>query len=113
MANTVALVHAFGSGDGALLRRSLDDRYAEPRRATLIPRFHEMKQAALAAGAFGCSISGSGPTLFAIAPDAATAAECSAAMERALGAVAAKHIGPIAREGVRPDMGTDMGNGSR
>lgn len=107
MANTVALVHAFGTGDGELLRRSLDDQYAEPRRATLIPRFHEMKQAALDAGAFGCSISGSGPTLFAIAADAATATACAEAMERALGAEAAKHIGPIAKEGVRPDTGIE------
>ncbi|HYR28376.1 MAG TPA: homoserine kinase, partial [Thermoanaerobaculia bacterium] len=63
MANTAALAHAFAIGDGALLRRALDDRYAEPRRAALIPHFHDVKNAALENGALGCSISGSGPTL--------------------------------------------------
>jgi homoserine kinase len=39
---------------------------AEPRRALLIPGFAEVKAAALAAGALGCSISGSGPSMFAL-----------------------------------------------
>ncbi|HYC59019.1 MAG TPA: homoserine kinase [Thermoanaerobaculia bacterium] len=107
MANTTALAHAFGIGDGALLGRALDDRYAEPKRAPLIPHFYEMKQAALDAGAFGCSISGSGPTIFAIAPDEATARACTEAMERAFGDAVMKHVGAIAKEGVRPERGID------
>jgi homoserine kinase len=101
MANTTALAHAFAIGDGELLRRSLDDRYAEPRRAALIPHFYEVKHAALNAGAFACSISGSGPTLFAIAPDQPAARECATAMERAFGDVASTHVGAIAKEGAR------------
>ncbi|HEX2059817.1 MAG TPA: homoserine kinase [Thermoanaerobaculia bacterium] len=101
MANTTALAHAFAVADGELLRRALDDRYAEPLRAALIPRFHDVKRAALDAGAFGCSISGSGPTLFAVAPDAETARACSEAMARAFGDVAGVHVGAIAKEGVR------------
>ena len=101
MANTTALVHAFAAADGELLRRALDDRYAEPRRAPLIPKFDDVKRAALDAGAFGCSISGSGPTLFAVAPDEGTALACAGAMERAFGEVAGTHVGAIAREGVR------------
>lgn len=101
MANTTALAHAFAVADGELLRRALDDRYAEPRRASLIPRFHEVKRSALNAGAFGCSISGSGPTLFAIAADEATARSCANAMESAFGEVAAMHVTPIEKEGVR------------
>ena len=104
MANTTALAHAFAVADGALLRRALDDRYAEPRRAPLIPRFYDVKQAALDAGAFGCSISGSGPTLFAIAPDEQTARECAAAMEQAFGEVAGTYVGNIATRGVRRVM---------
>lgn len=102
MANTTALAHAFASADGALLGRALDDRYAEPRRAPLIPRFAEVKRAAIEAGAFGCSISGSGPTLFAVAPDERVARQCAAAMARAFGEVAGTHVGAIAKEGVRP-----------
>jgi homoserine kinase len=100
MANTTALAHAFAIGDGALLGRALDDRYAEPRRASLIPHFYEMKQAALDAGALGCSISGSGPTLFAIAANAAIAQACADAMGRVSGD-ATQHVGAIAKEGVR------------
>lgn len=102
MANTTALAHAFAAGDAALLSRALDDRYAEPRRASLIPRFHDVKRAALEAGAFGCSISGSGPTLFAICADEASARNVSAAMQRAFGEVESTvHVGAIAKEGAR------------
>ena len=101
MANTTALAHAFAIADGELLRRALDDRYAEPRRAPLIPRFYDVKRAALDAGAFGCSISGSGPTLFAIAADENRARVCARAMQTAFGEVAAVHVGAIAKEGVR------------
>lgn len=102
MANTAALAHAFAVGDGALLRRALDDRYAEPRRAALIPHFHDVKRAALDAGAFGCSISGSGPTIFAIAENEAAASRCAAAMQDAFAEVeSTEHVGAIAKEGVR------------
>jgi homoserine kinase len=101
MANTTALAHAFAAGDGALVTRALDDRYAEPRRASLIPNFYEAKAAALKAGAFGCSISGSGPTLFAITADEAVARACRDAMVRAFGEIAGAHVGAIAKQGVR------------
>lgn len=102
MANTAALAHAFATGDGALLSRALDDRFAEPVRAPLIPHFFEVRRAAIEAGAFGCTISGSGPTLFAIAPDAPTAQRCGDAMRGAFGEIeSTAHVGAIATEGVR------------
>ncbi|MGZ7033120.1 MAG: homoserine kinase, partial [Thermoanaerobaculia bacterium] len=102
MANTAALAHAFAVGDAELVRRALDDRYAEPRRAALIPQFHEMKRAALLAGALGCSISGSGPTTFAIAIDEPSARRCAEAMQHALTEVAStSHVGAIAKRGAR------------
>jgi len=64
-----AIVAAAASGDAALFGRALDDRLAEPVRAPLLPGFLDAKAAALGAGALGCSISGSGPTAFALAPD--------------------------------------------
>jgi homoserine kinase len=101
MANVAAMVHAFATGDGALLRRSLDDHYAEPRRASLIPHFYDVKQAALDAGAFGCSISGSGPTVFAIVPPE-KAAFIAAVMQEAFDDIACDvHVAPIAQQGVR------------
>jgi homoserine kinase len=102
MANTAALVHAFATGDAALLARALDDRHAEPRRAPLIPHFATVKAAALAAGACGCSISGSGPTVFALAVGESAARRCAAAMQAAFGDVAADaHVGAVDRQGAR------------
>jgi len=102
MANTAALIHAFATADGALARRALDDLYAEPRRASLIPNFDAIKRAALDAGAFGCSISGSGPTVFAIAENEGVAKKCATAMQHAFGDVAStQYAGPIAKKGVR------------
>jgi homoserine kinase len=37
----------------------------EKQRERLIPGFADVRRAALAAGALGCSIAGAGPTLFA------------------------------------------------
>ncbi len=103
MANTAALVHAFATADAALLRRALDDRYAEPRRAALIPHFHDVKRAAVLAGAYGCGISGSGPTVFAIC-GASEASTVAAAMQEAFAEIASNaHVAPIAKEGVRRD----------
>lgn len=98
MANTTALALAFSTGDAALVGRALDDLYAEPRRAPLIPRFAEIKRAALDNGALGCSISGSGPTIFAITDGINQ--QCAAAMAAAAGACDV-HVDSIAREGAR------------
>jgi homoserine kinase len=75
-----AIVAAAASGDAALFGRAIDDRLAEPVRAPLLPGFIGAKRAALAAGALGCSISGSGPTAFAIAPDMTQAGRIAEAM---------------------------------
>ncbi len=100
MANTSAMVYAFATGDGDLLRRSLDDLYAEPLRSRLIPRFREVKRAALEAGAIGCSISGSGPTIFAITIEVDQ--HCASAMKKAMREIKCDvHVAPIAKEGVR------------
>ena len=101
MANTAALVHAFANGDGELLARALDDGFAEPRRAPLIPRFAEVKAAAREAGAFGGSISGSGPTVFAVAENEEVARGVAAAMQRAGEIDSTTHVGAIDRRGAR------------
>ena len=48
------------------LQRSLEDVVIEPQRAKLIPHFYDMKEAALHHGALGFSISGAGPSMFAL-----------------------------------------------
>lgn len=64
--NVAGLIAGLFQEDYNLIGRSLRDVIAEPHRAILIPAFHEVKQAVLAAGALGMGISGSGPTLFAL-----------------------------------------------
>ena len=61
------LVHALHDGDLGLLGEAIADDIVEPVRAQLIPGFLDAKAACQEAGAIACSISGSGPTTFAIA----------------------------------------------
>ena len=65
--NVAGLVIGMATGDRDLIRRCVEDVVAEPLRAQLIPGFYDVRKMALAAGALGCSISGSGPSVFAIA----------------------------------------------
>jgi len=81
-----AMVAALASGDYALLGRAIDDRIAEPVRAALLPGFREAKQAAMDAGALGSSISGSGPTAFALVRGSAAGERVAAAMSAAYAA---------------------------
>ena len=102
MANTAALLHGLASGDLGLVSRSLVDGFAEPKRAPLIPRFAEVKRAALDAGALGSSISGAGPTIFALAADAGKGATILAAMQAALGDLPGRaQLTTVATEGAR------------
>jgi homoserine kinase len=97
-----ALVAALALEDYALLARSVDDRIAEPARAGLLPGFAEAKAAALAAGALGSSISGSGPTAFALARGRESAERVAAAMASAYAACGAEcrvRVGPVDRDG--------------
>lgn len=52
--------------DYGLISRSIHDVIAEPHRQKLIPEFYKAKRAALANGALGFSISGAGPSVFAL-----------------------------------------------
>jgi homoserine kinase len=83
LGNVAALVAALYSGDLALLGRSIEDRLVEPLRAELIPGFGAVKAAAVHAGALGCSIAGSGPSVFAFADSLDGAQKIGAAMQAA------------------------------
>ncbi len=78
-----AMVAAFCTGELERLRDAVDDRIAEPARAGLLPGFREAKRAALDAGALGCSISGGGPTSFALADSEEVARRAASAMAEA------------------------------
>jgi homoserine kinase len=97
--NAAAFVAALYTGDLELLGRSVDDRLVEPLRAPLVPGFRRVKEAAAEGGALACSISGSGPTMFAIAdsePRARSAAEAMrAAFAEAAGLESDVFVGQV------------------
>jgi homoserine kinase len=80
-----AIVQALATNDLELLGRAMDDRLAEPTRTPLLPGFTDAKRAAIEAGALGCSISGAGPSVFAIVDDPKLGEEVAAAMAEAYG----------------------------
>jgi homoserine kinase len=80
-AQVAGMVAAAGLDDVRLFGRSIDDRIAEPARIKLLPGFAAAKRAALRAGAYGCSISGSGPTLFAVTGSKTMARRVAVAIE--------------------------------
>lgn len=66
-----ALAHGLATGDAALLQVALDDVLHVPYRRGLVPGLANLHDAACAAGAYGATLSGSGSTLVAIAPQEA------------------------------------------
>jgi len=66
--------------DFDLLGRSMVDHFAEPHRAKLIPGYNKVRQSALDAGAIGCGISGSGPSVFALSDSLGKAEQIGNAM---------------------------------
>jgi homoserine kinase len=66
-------VHALHTGNVKIAAECVVDHLAEPYRRQLLPGFDEAKAALTAMGALAVGISGSGPTVFALANDRATA----------------------------------------
>jgi homoserine kinase len=64
-ANLAGFIAGCYSNDVDMIRDSFEDVLIEPQRQSLIPGFADVKAAAMAQGALGCSISGAGPTIFA------------------------------------------------
>ncbi len=81
-ANVGSLVHALHTSDYDLIKDSLIDVVIEPYRKQLIPHFDDVKSAALEAGALGCAISGSGPSIFMLSKSEATAKEVEKAIRK-------------------------------
>ena len=104
LGNIAALVSALHTGDLNLLGRSIHDALVEPIRAPFVPAFSIVKDAALAAGALGCSISGSGPSVFAFADDDGRATGVADAMQGAFrqsGLESDRYVGPVNTTGAR------------
>ena len=91
--NLAGLITGLMKNDYDLISRSLNDIIFEPIRSLLIPGFDAVKGAALEAGALGCSISGSGPSIFAL---------CR-------GEKSAKIVGKAMQEAIKPwELGSDL-----
>lgn len=65
--NLAGFILGCQTGNMNLIQRSLRDVVIEPQRSQLIPGFKNLQMAAINAGALGCSLSGSGPAIFALA----------------------------------------------
>jgi homoserine kinase len=79
--NTAGLIAGLMKQDYGLISRSLVDVVIEPVRASLIPGYDKIKNAAMEAGALGSNISGSGPAIFALSNSKEKAEEIGRAMK--------------------------------
>jgi len=91
------------SGDLGLIRAGLEDVLVEPQRRHLLPVLAEVQHAARAAGALGCSFSGSGPSVFAwVLETAADAVEDAMSWAFVEAGIAARaYRAPVDSPGVR------------
>ncbi|MDH3613039.1 MAG: homoserine kinase [Gammaproteobacteria bacterium] len=75
-------VAACASSDIQLISKTLKDVIIEPQRSAAVPCFEAVKEAAERGGALGVSLSGSGPSIFALCKDN-VASNLAVAMEQA------------------------------
>lgn len=80
-ANTAGFMLGLLKEDYNLIGRSMSDLLAEPKRTRLIPGFDEVRKAAMDAGALGCGISGSGPSIFSLSKGEQTAKNIAKAIQ--------------------------------
>ena len=80
--NVGGLVAGLFTNDYDLIGRSLEDHIVEPIRSILIPGFDNVKSFAMKAGALGCGISGSGPSIFSFSKGEATAQKVGEMMKK-------------------------------
>ena len=86
VAKAAAIVEGLRTGDPQLLTYGLDDVVHVPFRRGLLPGYDAVVNAAVQAGAFGATLSGSGSTILAVAPTS-TASRVGEAMQRAWKAI--------------------------
>ncbi|PWJ59489.1 homoserine kinase [Dyadobacter jejuensis] len=102
MGNVAGMISGLMQSDYELISRSMVDVIIEPVRSILIPQFGMVKQAAIEAGALGCSISGSGPSMFALSRGADTAQKVAKVMAegfKQVGIDAHSHVSAINKTG--------------
>jgi homoserine kinase len=80
--NVGGLVAGLCTGNIELVGRAMSDAVAEPYRKQFIPGFDELREKLHIAGALAMNISGSGPSVFALASRADLAQKAATIMER-------------------------------
>ncbi len=102
--NLGGLIAGLYTEDYDLIGRSLEDFIVEPIRSILIPGFDKVKSESLLAGALGCGISGSGPSIFALSKGEANAQEVAKAMRNVYQKIGIDydiHVSKINTEGIK------------
>jgi len=102
--NVGGLISGLYTEDYELIGRSLKDYIIEPIRSILIPAFDAVKQQSLNAGALGCGISGSGPSIFALSKGEETAIKVAEAMKSVYEKVGIDydiHVSKINKQGIK------------
>ncbi len=102
--NLGGLIAGLYTQDYDLIGRSLEDHIVEPIRSILIPGFDIVKSKAIEAGALGCGISGSGPSIFALSKGKKIAEHVAEAMQRSyhkIGVSYELHLSPINPQGIK------------
>lgn len=103
-ANVGSLIHALHTSNYELISRSLQDVIVEPHRSKLIPHYNNVKAATLKAGALGCGISGSGPSIFTLSKGIETTKKVEIAMRNVYSEtniVFETYVSKINTEGIR------------
>jgi len=103
MGSLASFIVALYTNDIPLLGRSLHDFIIEPQRKQLINGFDDVKAAAMDRGALGCSISGAGPSMFAVCDSGYLAQAAGQGMQEAFaqhGISSQLYVSPINQKGV-------------
>ncbi|MEN8857234.1 MAG: homoserine kinase [Flavobacteriaceae bacterium] len=104
MGNLGGLICGLYTEDYDLIGSSLHDEIIEPYRSILIPEFDDVKRSAIAAGALGAGISGSGPSIFALSKGEEVAKKVGATMAKIYDTIQIDydiHISKINQHGIK------------
>jgi homoserine kinase len=102
--NVGGLISGLYTEDYELIGRSLQDFIIEPIRSILIPAYDAVKQQSMNAGALGCGISGSGPSIFALSKGESTALKVADAMKTVYEEVGIDyeiHVSKVNKQGMK------------
>ena len=95
--NIAALIYGLTLGNYQIISRALKDVIIEPVRSKLITGYDEIKIAALETGAFGCGISGSGPSMFALSNSEEVANKIATETQKVVSSFGLKSVNYISK----------------